>query len=234
MPLSSISTRRPLASYAKAQALIGNLVRNRTFQLRRDRVAQGRYLDVGCGPNTHDAFINLDYLWHPKVDVCWDITRGLPFADQSMKGVFSEHCLEHFDVGAATKLFVEFHRVLGPSGILRLIVPDAELYLRTYVGQLDGDTERRFPFQDTEGQVPSWTPMSSVNRIFYQDRTSPFGHRTMYDFRMLEALLRQCGFANVLRREFGVGADPVLLIESPLRRPESLYVEATRGDGASL
>jgi hypothetical protein len=29
----------------------------------------GKYLDVGCGPNTHEAFINLDYLWYPKVDV---------------------------------------------------------------------------------------------------------------------------------------------------------------------
>jgi hypothetical protein len=143
-----------------------------------------------------------------------------------MRGVFSEHCFEHFGLQAALKIFKEIHRVLSPSGTLRLVVPDAELYLRTYVSQLEGDTTRRFPFQDTEILSPIWTPLQSVNRVYYQDRESPFGHQTMYDFQMLKALLAHCGFSQVVRSEFGVGSDPVLLVESPERRIESLYVEA--------
>jgi predicted SAM-dependent methyltransferase len=229
MPISTLSFKRPVTSYAKVQAIVGRLIRNRAFQLRRRHVRSLTYLDVGCGPNTHDNVINLDYLWHPKVDVCWDILKGLPFSDGSMDGIYSEHCIEHFNLKQVLQLLVDFHRVLKPSGGLRLIVPDAELYLRTYVSQSDGDLGMRFPYQDQEEQDPIWAPMRSVNRVYYQDRESPFGHQTMFDFRWLKALLMHCGFAKVARCEFGRGSDPNLLLDTPIRKAESLYLEATKG-----
>lgn len=227
MPLHTISIRRPLTSYAKVQALIGRLIRNRRFQLDRPRVRQGAYLDLGCGPNSHDHLINLDYLWHPQVDVCWDITRGLPFADGTMQGVFSEHCLEHFSLPPALELLREIRRVLAPGGIVRIVVPDGELYLRTYAAQLAGDLSRPFPFQEIEKANALWTPMLSVNRLFYQDRESLSGHRTIYDFPLLATALRHCGFEKITRCAFGEGGDPQLLVDAPGRRCESLYVEAS-------
>lgn len=220
---------RALHSYAKVQALIARGIRNRRFQLRRARIQGLRYLDLGCGPNTNATFINLDYLWHPGVDLCWDITRGLPFADGSLRGVFSEHCLEHFSRPEAKRLLCEVRRVLAPGGRLRLVVPDAELYLRTYVHQLDGERTVPFPYQNDEMTDPEWTPAISVNRVYYQDRDSLFGHRTMFDFQMLDTLLRACGFAAAERQSFGRGGDLDLLIDTPSRQVESLYVEATVG-----
>lgn len=227
MPLNSISLRRPLTSYAKVQALIGQLIRNRRFQLDRPRVRHGQYLDIGCGLNSHPDFINLDCLWHPRVDVCWDITLGLPFADASLRGVFSEHCLEHFPQPTGRTLLHEIRRVLTPDGTARIIVPDGELYLRTYVRQLDGDTSRPFPYQKEEQIRALWSPMVSVNRIFYQDRESLLGHRTIYDFQLLELMLRDAGFTRIVRSDFQEGADPRLLIDATDRRGESLYVEAS-------
>lgn len=226
MPLSTFSLHRPLTSYAKVQTWIGSAIRNRKFQLRRPCVLASKYLDIGCGPNTHEEFINLDYLWHPEVDVCWDIRRGLPFADGSLQGMFSEHCLEHFSLPPALSLLREIRRVLAPGGTVRIVVPDGELYLRTYTSQLGGDPSQSFPFQNAEKENVLWTPMMSVNRVFYQDRDSPYGHRTIYDFQLLATLLRQCGFENIQRRAFGEGNDPRLLIDTPSRRGESLYVEA--------
>src|ERR1700722_8051509 len=147
MSLKTISLGRKLDSSAKVRAWVGNVVRNRRFQLRRRGVLGKAYLDIGCGPNTHGAFINLDYLWRPGVDVCWDITRGLPFGDTSMRGVYSEHCFEHFSVATATGIFREIHRILSRGGVFRIIVPDAEMYLRAYVSQLGGSTNDIFPFQ---------------------------------------------------------------------------------------
>ena len=232
MPLSTVSFRRPLTSYAKVQAWIARLIRNRRFQLRRPRVLGSAYLDVGCGPNTHAEFINLDYLWHPGVDVCWDLGTGLPFGDGTLRGVFSEHCLEHFPLPEAAKLLHEMRRVLAPGGTLRLVVPDGELYLRTYVRRLDGGPAPLFPYEESERTQAGWSPMVSVNRIFYQDRESLFGHRTIYDFQLLEQLLRSAGFDRVARRRFGEGTDPRLLIDTPDRQCESLYVEATHGSAA--
>jgi predicted SAM-dependent methyltransferase len=226
MPLNTVSLHRPLTSYAKVQAWIGPVLRNRKFQLRRPRVRACAYLDIGCGLNTHAGFINLDYQWRPGVDVCWDIRNGLPFGDGSMRGVFSEHCLEHFSPPAALALLREIRRVLAPGGTARFVVPDGELYLRTYVRQLDGDLSQPFPYQETERQIPHWTPMLSVNRIYYQDRESAHGHHVIYDFQLLAALLMDCGFSTVRRRTFGESDDPLLAVDSPGRRSESLYVEA--------
>lgn len=232
MPLSTFSFRRPLTSYAKVQAWIAWLIRNRRFQLHRPRVLASAYLDIGCGSNTLTEFINLDYVWHPGVDVCWDLGKGLPFADDTLRGVFSEHCLEHFPLPEAAKLLREMRRVLVPGGTVRLVVPDGELYLRTYVRRLDGDPATRFPYEESERTQAGWTPMVSLNRVFYQDRESPFGHRTIYDFQMMQQLLRNAGFDRVVRRGFGEGADPRLLIDTPARQCESLYVKATLGSAA--
>ena len=212
------------------QALIGALRRNRRFQLRRPRVITLKYLDIGCGPNIHEDFINLDFLWRPNVDVCWDISRGLPFADGSLLGVFSEHCLEHFPLPAAMALLREIRRVLAPQGIARLVVPDGECYLRTYAKHLKGECDVRFPYQDSDYDQGIWTPMMSVNRVFYQDRESPFGHRTIFDFQLLHTVLSKCGFTHAERREFCCGRSPHLLIDTPGRQVESLYVEAWSTD----
>jgi predicted SAM-dependent methyltransferase len=226
MPLSTISRQRPLTSYAKIQAWVGAIIRNRRFQLQCLRARTSKYLDIGCGLNTHENFINLDYFWHPKVDICWDPRRGLPFADGSLNGIFSEHCLEHFPLPEALDLLREIRRVLSPKGIARIVVPDGELYLRTYMQHLNGESPSRFPYQDSDTRQEIWTPMLSVNRVFYQDRVSPYGHRTIFDFQLLQCALHQCGFSHAERRQFRCGADPQLLIDTPARQVESLYVEA--------
>lgn len=227
MPLNTLSLHRPLTSYAKVQALVGRLIRNRRFQLDRPRVRQLRYLDIGCGPNAHPQLINLDFLWHPAVDLCWDIRRGLPFRDGSLQGVFSEHCLEHFSLPAVEALLCEIRRVLAPGATVRLVVPDGELYLTTYVRQLQGEASPPFPYQETEQQEALWTPIMSVNRVFYQDRDSAFGHRIIYDFQLFKVLLEKHGFAAIQRCRFGEGRDLQLVVDAPSRRCESLYVEAS-------
>ena len=140
--MRKVSWHRPIASYAKVETLIGGLIRGRSSQLRRKRIRNLQYLDIGCGRNVHEKFINLDYLWHARVDVCWDVKQGIPFPKSSMKGIFVEHCLEHFSLPVAFALLNECLRVLAPGGRLRIIVPDAELYLERYHRQRRGDERR--------------------------------------------------------------------------------------------
>ena len=225
---SRICLSRPITSYSKVQSLVANYIRNRPFQLRRKRIRGLKYLDLGCGRNSHAEFINVDFLWHPAVDICWDITRGIPFPSGSMAGIFTEHCLEHFSLPVGIGILQECRRVLVPGGVLRIVVPDAELYLRTYYRQLNGEDSSRFPFQDREKFNGLYSPILSVNRIFYQDRGSSYGHRFMYDFQLLDLLMRDCGFDSVGRRDFNQGADRALLIDTPSRACESLYVEGAK------
>ncbi|MDJ0742753.1 MAG: methyltransferase domain-containing protein [Xenococcaceae cyanobacterium MO_167.B27] len=54
----------------------------------------------------------------------------LDFEDNTFDFIFSEHFLEHLFMDEALELLKEFHRILKPYGVLRIIVPDYDL--RTY------------------------------------------------------------------------------------------------------
>src|SRR5262249_50723924 len=145
---------RPITSYAKVQSAISAVIRNRWIFARKK--AKGCYLDLGCGPNTSSAFCNLDYSWHPGVDICWDVTRGLPFADKYIGGIFTEHMLEHISFQNALKVLIECRRVLRGGGTLRIVVPDGELYLSKYTSNAighrvampnAGDIKSKYPFE---------------------------------------------------------------------------------------
>ena len=67
------------------------------------------------------------------------------------------------------------------------------------------------------------TPMISINRIFRSH-----GHQFIYDYETLEFLLNEAGFNNVKREGFRTGNDNRLLIDSPERVIESVYLEAIK------
>ena len=205
--------RHPL-SYAKVQRVVSAMIRNR--RAFADIKQSGIYLDIGCGTNTHTDFCNLDYGWHMGIDVCWDITRGLPFPDHYVRGVFTEHCLEHFSLNTGLAILGEIHRIMRPRAVLRIVVPDGELYLRSYASRI------ALPYaQEDAANFPIATPMVSVNRIFRKH-----GHLFIWDFETLAAALLKSGFHDVTKAAFGEGCDDKLLIDTPGRKIESLYVEA--------
>lgn len=151
--------------------------------------------------------MNLDYEW--GYDVCWDIAKALPFRNGKMRGIYTEHCLEHVSFEVCDFALREFRRVLAPDGVLRIVVPDGELYMRRYIEGL--------PIPFGKGDA---SPMVSVNRIFYDH-----GHRFIYDFETLSNMLHAAGFKTVERKSYNHGTQG-LLIDSEHRAVESLYLEA--------
>jgi predicted SAM-dependent methyltransferase len=197
---------------------------NRIFRGRdlfADKKTAGCYLNLGCGPNTHPQFCNLDYEWFPGVDVVWNVTRGLPFADGYFGGVYSEHMLEHLPFAAALELLAECRRVLRKGSVLRIAVPDGQFYLSEYVKHLAGEAIC-LPHGDIDrAKFSIVTPMVSVNRVFYSH-----GHKFIWDFETLSLALEGAGFTEVRKCAFHQGCDPKLLLDTEYRRSESLYVEA--------
>lgn len=56
-----------------------------------------------------------------------------PFQDGAVAAIFTEHFLEHLEYPNEVSQFLgECYRCLSETAILRVIVPDAELYLRLY------------------------------------------------------------------------------------------------------
>lgn len=217
---------RAITSYMKVQSFLGNVLRNKAWLLRPEQWHNRRFLNLGCGPFPEAGFVNLDYRWRPGIDVVWDVLRPLPFPEARFDGVFSEHCLEHFDLAQLGRVLRELHRVLAPAGVARIVVPDLAKYAEAYSA-----TRREGAGHHDERLCTA----AALNRVFYsghvwmsRSRWWNDGHHFIHDFESLSALLREAGFTDI--RECGVrdGAVPELLVDREDQAWESLYVEATK------
>lgn len=213
---TNINLERSITSYAKMQMLISSMIRNR--KMFADLKGAGCYVDIGCGPNIDKSFCNIDYMWRPGINICWDVARGLPFPDGYVSGIFTEHMLEHIPFESAIFVLKECRRVIQDKGVLRIVMPDGELYLKTYCF---GDSAI-MPYADGDSKRFSLvTPIVSINRIFREH-----GHQFIWDFETLREALFRAGFQMVEKCSFRNGRDNVLLRDTPDREIESFYTEA--------
>lgn len=76
-------------------------------------------LNLGCGPDPREGFVNYDLLL--LGDVCGNCEQGMPFKAGVFDGILASHILEHvYDLRGLKK---ELFRVLKPGGDLNVIVP---------------------------------------------------------------------------------------------------------------
>lgn len=190
--------------------------------LRALRSQRHLLVNVACGPQVLDGFINLELLGPPP-RVRWDCRRGVPLADGSAAGIRVEHFLEHIEPREELPAFLrDCRRALEPGGVLRVIVPDAERYLHAYCRPgLDGFRELAVP-EPFPQDLP--TRMDVINHVFH----SWHEHRWAYDFETLAHRLRTAGFATVERAGFSQSRLPALAQDREHHAPYSLYVEAVK------
>ena len=214
------SWSRSLTDYSKVRWAISKLRRNNPLFV--PKVARGTYLNVGCGPNIVPDFLNIDYFWQPGVDYCCDITKRFAIADAVIGGVYTEHCFEHISLEGGRAFLAECFRMMMPGGIIRIVVPDLEMYARSYVDQLDGRSTT-LPNEYFVNRTGVDQPVALINELFYGS-----GHRFIYDYRALADVLTQAGFSSITKLAIGQGADSRLLIDDKGHVSESLYVEARK------
>ncbi len=217
-PLKKISLKRDITSYGKVQSFISSIIRGKEAFVSKKNIQKHKLLNVGCGTNTNPDFINLDYHWIKSIDICWDIVKKpYPIPTGHLEGIYSEHCLEHIPLPAFEANIKEFYRMLKPGGVVRIVMPDGELYFDLYQQKKAGENVH-MPYE--ENYI---SPMARINGLFRN-----YGHQFIHDFYTVKKILEREGFKNVVRASYRNGQDPRLLIDMEWRRDESLYVEAVR------
>lgn len=178
---------------------------------------RGLWLNLGAGGHAREGWMSLDL---GGGDVNVDLRWGLPFDDDSADLVYFAHALEHFRYKSEAKpILMEVRRVLRPGGRMRLIVPDMEVYLRSYGGDDRFFTEH--------GRFWHWAAALSTQLEHVFATAAPvfdadfFGHKFGYDHATLRELLEDCGFAQIERTEMSQSGDPRLSID------EEASVEST-------
>jgi SAM-dependent methyltransferase len=218
----------------------------KTFSIVLDSTGRA-YLNLACGARTRPGWNNLDFSPYarlrrrpqltsalkavgllsaerierlhnidPKI-ICWNLAHGVPFLADQFDMVYHSHFLEHLARAQAVIFLKECRRVLKPGGVLRVVVPDLELIMRSYQeslatldsGRAHGDflslhegaigalLEQMVRTESTGTQVQKpW--VRKVER-WLRGNAAKTGevHRWMYDRYSLAHLLEELDFTQV-------------------------------------
>ena len=150
-------------------------------------------LNFGCGDNRLIGWKNFD--------AELDISKRLPFDDNSANYIFCEHCVEHIPYYQAIEFFKECRRVLKPTGVVRIVVPSIEKIWHS-------QNHKYYEFT-TKWQSIGPTDRGAMHAILYAH-----GHQTAWTASLLESTLYYAGFDNVLQ------CSPHLSAHGPLNNVE--------------
>jgi predicted SAM-dependent methyltransferase len=179
-------------------------------------------LDIGAGEDQLEGWTHVDFFrnrirkyWKGKsnsqnAEIETDLRYPLNCPSNSIDGVYSGHTLEHLYPNHAYGLLAEIFRILKPGCWLRINVPD----LKRAVDHYNGDIQ-------LEGYKYKAEAIGHL--------TQNWGHNSVWDAELLLNALKLQGFINTSEVEYGLsGSDPRLIKEQPLRKDESLIVEAQK------
>ena len=182
------------------------------------RIAGGlKRLNWGCGGHVLPGWINSDRKERPGVNLCCDIAEGLSLETGSIDYAASIHALPEVPYDQLVPVLSELRRVLKPSGVLRLVLPDLIKGVRAY----ERGDRSYFLIPDEAARSLG---AKLVTQLIW------FGHsRTLFTSEFIEEMLLKAGFARVEHCSYRVtkSAFPEI-IDLDNREPESLYVEAVK------
>jgi predicted SAM-dependent methyltransferase len=151
-----------------------------------------------------------------------DVTKRVPLRDCSCSVVYSSHVIEHLNSDQVNLFLKEALRILAPEGVLRIAVPDLQIYVDSYLATQDADefVQRLHLLPSNQGGLKSLVSAVAGNRSL---------HKWVYDEISLRKALVDCGFVKPIRLAPGETTIPnpgqLSLRE---RAWESLYMEALK------
>jgi predicted SAM-dependent methyltransferase len=180
-------------------------------------------LHLGCGTNYREGWVNVDsseYSAGTKFDIDMDLTKRLPFENDSVSFITNEHFLEHINRYNGLAFLAECYRVLIPNGVLRISTPSLEhavdVYIKKNFSQLDS-------FHRNQIQVIANTPCQFLNKTFHS-----WGHQFIYDREELILSLTTVGFNKQDIQEQEYGKSKFAELHNIETRPEGMFFEAIK------
>lgn len=83
-------------------------------------------LNLGCGKDIREGYVNVDYITKNTIDsfgidVIADLSKPLPFDDNTVEGIYASHVFEH--IPNWEDLLIECHRVMKCNSTIEIRVP---------------------------------------------------------------------------------------------------------------
>lgn len=169
-------------------------------------------LNIGCGDQILDGFVNIDVSKPAQKKI--DVRRGLPYKNNSIGFIFSEHFIEHLSREESLSFLKECYRVLKPGGALRIATPDLDDMIQSYSRDTWNHKEwiHRFGY----GWIPNRCVMLNVTLREWK-------HRHIFNYDDLKMVGNLAGFIIARRSEVRKSEFPEL--SGLEKREDSLVIE---------
>jgi SAM-dependent methyltransferase len=246
-------------------------------------------LNLGCGKKAHQEWNNLDSsvsiriaqnkvvkslltrfgFLHgdrlksinelPESILRRDLSKGIPYANNTFDMVYHSHLLEHLSLSAASVFLEECKRVLKPKGIIRIVVPDFEKLCNDYVDMMNSKNDAEEVEMDAywklvnpilEQMVRRESAGSSDQKLWRRklenlilgDATKRGEtHQWMHDRVSLSNMLARGGFIDITLVKYNKSSLETWNIfcldkkeDGNEYKPKSIYIEATAPEIESL
>jgi ubiquinone/menaquinone biosynthesis C-methylase UbiE len=168
--------------------------------------------------NKQVKFFNME--WSDKIYI-HDLTKSFPWKDNSVNVIYSSHTLEHFTKEQGFYFLSECYRVLEPTGILRIVVPDLKAIVTDYLnGKLPADEfiKNLDVLYINKG---SW--VKSALAPFTQ-----FPHKCMYDNETLLKIFNRIGFKSSIMMPFESSIQDIKDVEIEKRTVFASIIEGIK------
>ena len=172
------------------------------------------FLEIGSGEKKgKNGWVTVDMY---GADIIHDLKKGIPLSDASVDEIYASHVLEHISFKDLIVLLEEIYRVLKKNSKFSVCVPDASLYIKSYVNKQNFLSKRKFFYQPAV--IDTGSLMDQINYIAYMDQE----HKYLFDKQNLVNTLKKIPFKKVELRTFDESID----IKS--RDFESIYAIAIK------
>ncbi|MDE1971314.1 MAG: methyltransferase domain-containing protein [Patescibacteria group bacterium] len=137
-------------------------------------------LNLGCGSNKIEGFVNIDIEESCKPDLIHDFTKQpLPFDDNSIEEVVMFHTIEHINKRLHPLILSEVRRVLQPSGLFIVSFPEFSKCVENW-------------FTNKGGQKEFWEATIFGRQLYPSDF-----HVCIMDSHDFAILMKNSGFDNI-------------------------------------
>lgn len=156
-------------------------------------------LQIGAGHHLLEGWFNTDInLVVPGV--LWlDTSQPFPIADHSFAYVMSEHHIEHIAYQQGVNMLQESFRVLKPGGKIRISTPDLGGYIKIYTTKVKTPQQQEYINLIREHFMP-WAEQDDSGIFVLNNAFRNWEHQFLFDEALLNQVLNQVGFVNVVRK----------------------------------
>jgi predicted SAM-dependent methyltransferase len=136
-------------------------------------------LNIGCGwRDFGKGWVHIDGGSYEHLDS--DDIFVTEYKNNSVDLIYASHFIEYLDREEVVPLLERWKEVLKPNGVMRLAVPNFEVYANLY-------SSGEYPLDNFLGVLYGKMPMG--DETIY--------HKTVYDFHSLKSLLKNIGMKEI-------------------------------------